>query len=76
MIKDYEKLNNFEKELLRKTPVNIKENFQIMESLYNEAKILGIFPLKNPLEGIEIDIKIAKVVNSVSEITEKNISGS
>ncbi|MEQ8173320.1 MAG: hypothetical protein ABRQ38_30830, partial [Candidatus Eremiobacterota bacterium] len=54
--------------------VDIIQNFNIVESLYNEAKVLGIFPLKEPLADIEIDIKIAKVVNNVSEITQKNRS--
>ena len=55
----------FEKKLLRKERVDIKRNFQIMNALYKEAVTLGIFPLKDPLEGLEVDIKIAKVVNSV-----------
>jgi len=54
----------FEKKLLRKERVDIKRNFQIMNALYKEAVTLGIFPLKDPLEGLEVDIKIAKVVNS------------
>jgi len=74
MIKNYEVMKNFEKELIRNTPVDIIQNFNIVESLYNEAKVLGIFPLKEPLADIEIDIKIAKVVNNVSEITQKNRS--
>ena len=34
--------------------------------MYKEAVALGVFPRKDPLEGIEIDIKIAKVVKSVT----------
>jgi hypothetical protein len=59
---DFEK---FEKELLRKEKIDIKKKFQIMSALYKEAVTLGIFPLKDPLEGLEVDIRIAKVVNSV-----------
>ena len=66
MIKNYKKLQEFEKKLLKKK-VDIAQNFKIVEALYKEAVALGIFPLKNPLEGLEIDIKIAKVVNSVSK---------
>ena len=57
----------FEKKLLRKERVDIKRNFQIMNALYKEAVTLGIFPLKDPLEGIEVKIKIAKVVNSLKD---------
>jgi len=57
----------FEKELLKNERVDIKKNFQIMSALYKEAVTLGIFPLKDPLEGIEVKIKIAKVVNSLKD---------
>ncbi|MCX5885912.1 MAG: hypothetical protein NT096_08395 [Proteobacteria bacterium] len=57
----------FEKELLKNERVDIKKNFQIMNALYKEAVTLGIFPLKDPLEGLEVKIKIAKVVNSLKD---------
>jgi len=44
-------------------------NFKILEALYQEAVSLGIIPLKNLLDGVEVDIKIAKVINSVSKTT-------
>lgn len=66
MIKKGE-FQKFEMELLRKEKVDIIRNFQIISALYKEAVALGILPLKNPLEGLETDIKIAKVVNSVSK---------
>ena len=59
----------FERELLKKEKVDIMRNFQILEALYYEAVFLGIIPLKNLLDGVEVDIKIAKVINSVSKTT-------
>ena len=58
-------LLKFELDFLREEKVDIVRNFHIVEALYKEAVTLGIIPLKNPLDGIEVDIKIAKVVNSV-----------
>jgi hypothetical protein len=40
-----------------------------VEALYREAVALGVFPLQDSLEGLEVDIRIAKVVNSVSKDT-------
>ena len=60
-----EELQKFEYAFLRKGKVLISKNFQILEALYKEAVSLGIIPLKNPLDGIEVDLKIARVVNSV-----------
>ncbi len=57
----------FEKELLKKEKVDIMKNFQIVEALYHEAVSLGIIPLKDPLDGLETDIKIAKIINSTKK---------
>ncbi len=67
MIKDKKYLHEFEKEIIRSKKADIANNIRIVEALYKEAVSLGVFPLKDPLEGIEVDIKIAKVINSVSE---------
>jgi hypothetical protein len=69
MIKDASILDRFEKELLRLRKFDPAKNFRIIEALYDEAVALGAIPLKDPLNGIEVDIKIAKVVNSVSKTT-------
>jgi hypothetical protein len=55
----------FEIEFSKKEKVDIIRNFRIVDALYHEAVALGVIPLKNPLDGIEVDLRIAKVVNSV-----------
>ena len=57
----------FELTLLRKEKIDIKRNIKIVEALYKEAVALGVIPLKDPLEGLDVDLRIAKVVNSVSK---------
>ena len=58
-------LQKFELNFLREEKVDVIRNFHIVDALYDEAVTLGIIPLRNPLEGIQVDLKIAKVVNSV-----------
>lgn len=58
----------FEDELISKDKVDLAENFLVVEEMYKEAVELGAFPVKNPLEDIEDDIKLAKILNSVPEI--------
>ncbi|MCK4420231.1 hypothetical protein KAW18_00795 [candidate division WOR-3 bacterium] len=65
MIKNSKQLRDFEREYEKKQNRDLDEKYKILDAMYREAKYLGVFPLKNPLEGIEVDIKIAKVVNSV-----------
>jgi hypothetical protein len=66
MIRNNE-FQKFEMEVLRKEKLDIKRNFKIAEALYREAVALGILPFKNPLDGIEVDLRIARVINRVSK---------
>jgi hypothetical protein len=59
----------FEIEMLRNEKLDLKKKFKILEALYKEAVALGMFPLKNSLEGLEVDIRIGKVINSISKDT-------
>jgi len=71
MIKDCKELRDFENNFIKNEKVDIMKNFKIADALYKEAVALGVFPPKDPLDDIEIDIKVAKVVNSVPKATKK-----
>ena len=64
-----DEFQKFEIEILRNEKLDIKKKFKIVEALYEEAVTLGVFPLKDSLEGLEVDIRIAKVINSVPKDT-------
>jgi hypothetical protein len=64
-----DEFQRFEIEILRNEKLDVKKKFKIVEALYNEAVALGALPLEDPLEGLEVDIRIAKVVNGVSKDT-------
>jgi hypothetical protein len=57
----------FERELIRREKPDLIRNLKLVEALFQEAVDLGVFPLKDPLEGLEVDIRIAKVINSVQK---------
>ena len=63
MIKRSEILEAFEKEQIRQNKADYHENLKIFEALYREAQTLGVFPLEDPLEGIDVDIRLAKVLH-------------
>ena len=65
----HDEFQKFEIEFLRNGKLDLKSKFKILEALYKEAVALGVFPLRNSLEGLDVDIRIAKVVNSVSKNT-------
>jgi len=65
MITNPELVARFEKERIRRAKPDYEQNIRIVEALLLEAISLGAFPPKDPLEGIEVDIRLAKVLNSV-----------
>ncbi len=64
MIKNGKILKRFEDDLISQQRFSIEEAFNIVESLWHEGVSLGVLPPKNPMDGIEVDIKIAKALNS------------
>jgi hypothetical protein len=64
MIKNPEMLRKFEKEDLRNQKSDYLQALKIFEALWNEGVTLGVLPLKDPLENIETDIRIARILNS------------
>jgi hypothetical protein len=65
MIKDAKFLSEFNDELLRKERLDYAAALRIFEALWDEGRKLGVLPLKDPLEGIEVDIRIARILNHV-----------
>ena len=65
MIKNPELLKKFEEDFMQnKGRLSYNQSLQIFTDMWNEGVKLGVLPLKNPLEGIEVDIKVAKILNS------------
>ncbi len=67
MIKDERLLSEFEIEELRKERLSYKEALKIFEALWQEGVSLGVLPMKDPMEGIEDDINLARILNSCSK---------
>jgi len=65
MIKNGNELLSFEREIVKKNKADHQANVRLFEAMFAEAVALGIFPPRDPLAGIDVDIRIAKAVNSV-----------
>ncbi len=64
MIKNSHILREFEDSLARKEgQIPIQKAFNIFSAMWKEAMTLGIIPFKDPLAGIEVDIKVARILN-------------
>lgn len=66
MVKNKFKLRNFYKKLIKYENIPYTKALAIYEQLHREAISLGVINSKNILEGLEVDIRIAKAINSLS----------
>ncbi|MEW6417296.1 MAG: hypothetical protein AB1480_04155 [Nitrospirota bacterium] len=64
MIKNVQIIDHMEKDFISRQKLSYKQSLQIFEAMWNEGIRLNILPPKKALDGIEVDIKIAKVLNS------------
>ena len=68
MVRRPDLLKKFEDDLARKEGrVPYARAMEIFSSLWHEGRILGVLPGEDPLAGIEVDIRLARVLNSCSE---------
>ena len=65
MVKDAKLLAEFNDDFLRKEGLDYAASLRILDAMWDEARKLGVLPLKDPLEGIEVDIRIAEILNHV-----------
>lgn len=68
MIKNIRVLEEFERKETKKEKPDYLKSLRIFEALWNEGVNLGVLPLKDPLEDIETDIRIARILNSQRKI--------
>ncbi len=72
MIKDKKLWEKFEVEFTRNENLTIEQKFKILEAMLEEAKSFGVWPPKDPLEGIEVDIKLARAINAIQRTPREN----
>jgi len=65
MIQNRHKLDEFYRKLDAQENLSYKEALAIYEMLHKEAVSLGAINSENILDGLEVDIRIAKAINSV-----------
>jgi hypothetical protein len=64
MIRNTRRLSDFEINELKKEKLSYAEALKIFEGMWKEGVSLNVLPPKDPLEGIEADTHLAKVLNS------------
>ena len=62
MIRRTKLLDDFERRQLAEPP-DIELNRRIVAALFEQARAHGISPLKDPLDGIDVDIRLARALH-------------
>jgi hypothetical protein len=70
MITNKDKLNEFERELIRKENLSHKGALPIYEALYKEAIALGAISHENIWDGFEVDLRIAQAMSRLKRARE------
>jgi len=65
VVKNKHKLNKFHRKLIERENLSYKQALRIYEALHKEAVSLGVINSENILEGLEIDLRIARAINKV-----------
>lgn len=63
MIKNSRLWRQQEKRIIRQEKISFSRAIKIFAGMWAEGKSLGVLPPKNCLEGIETDIRIARILN-------------
>jgi hypothetical protein len=66
MIRDAAALEEFERSLQAADSTTYEQRLSIFWALLTHARNMGAMPPKDPLEGLEVDIHLARVLNALS----------
>ena len=72
MIKNKKLWEKFEVEFAKSENLTIEQKLKLLEAMLEEAKSLGVWPPKDPLEDIEVDIKLARALNAIQRSPREN----
>ena len=67
MIKNSDILERLEREIIKKERLSFKQALALFEAMWEEGIDLGVLPPKDPLEGIDVDIRIARILNCLKK---------
>ena len=62
MVDNPDLLRRFEMDQTRSDPPDHARSIRIFEALLQQARALGVIPMKDPLDGIEVDIRLARAL--------------
>ena len=65
---DYDRLAALDRRLARGRPVDHRQNLRLVDGLRQQAVALGVWPPPDPLAGVEVDVRVARVLNRLDRV--------
>ncbi|KAF0215010.1 MAG: hypothetical protein FD174_4250 [Geobacteraceae bacterium] len=66
MIKNSTMLREMEEKYIASSRLPFEKALAIVEALWREGVSLGVLPPKDPMEGVEVDVRVARILNACS----------
>lgn len=66
MIKDVRLVRAMEAEFISREKLTYRQSLRLFEAMWEEGVHLGVLPPSDPMEGLEVDLRIARILNSCS----------
>jgi hypothetical protein len=66
MIRNTEKLEQFNRRLMEHENLSHSEALAIYQALHEEAVLLGAISSENIMDGLEVDLRIARAINGLT----------
>ena len=63
MIRDPAYWENWEAQTVLRQPADFHRNLRLLEAMYEHACKMGAFAGTDPLDGLEVKLRLAKVLN-------------
>ena len=65
LLRSWDAFHKFEEQLIASEPIDVQRNLSLADDFYEHGRRLGKFPRSDPLEGLDVLIRTAKVFRSV-----------
>jgi hypothetical protein len=66
MIRNHHLLRKLERKFVAQAKMPHKKSLRLFEAMWEEGVLLGVLPPGDPSEGLEVDIRVARILNSCS----------
>ena len=65
MVQNGHLLEELDRTIAQQHPLTVEQKYAILNAMYDYARKVGRFPPEDPLEGLEVDLRLAELLRHV-----------